>query len=77
MGAIGGLLPEEPIMNLVHIIVAKARHGWGVSVDSDQVSLHKTLDSARSNAAQLGDAAERLGESAVILDLSEDDEPEA
>jgi hypothetical protein len=62
-------------MNLRHIIVARARHGWGVSVDSDQVGLHKSLDDARSNAENLSAAAERLGESAVIVDLSEDDTP--
>jgi hypothetical protein len=60
-------------MNLLHIVVSRARHGWGVSVESDQVSVHKTLNSALSNAAELSEAAERLGESPVIIDLSDDE----
>lgn len=61
-------------MNLLHIIVARAREGWGVSVDADQVSLHKNLNEARHSAHELSDAAERVGESPVILDLSEEED---
>jgi hypothetical protein len=73
MMRLGVLASEDRTMHQLHIIVARARHGWGVSVNSDQVSLHKHLDDARTNAIELGNAAERLGESAVIVDLSEDE----
>lgn len=58
--------------DLVHFIVAKSRHGWGVSVDADLVSERPAREEARAEAESMAANAREAGEPAALLDLSDD-----
>jgi hypothetical protein len=61
-----------PSTSLQSVIVARARHGWGVSVGDQRIALHADPDEAREAAHDIVDAIEDRGERAVFIELDED-----
>jgi len=59
---------------LIHFIVARSRHGWGVNVEADRLSEHPSVEGAREEASMLTNEAEREGASARLVDLSSADD---
>lgn len=52
-------------------IVTRSRQGWAVNVNSDFLSAHDSVESARAEARMLTDTAHQEGLLAEFIDLSD------
>jgi hypothetical protein len=60
----------RPMQPTLHIVVARSRAGWSVTLDADRLFDHASLERAREYAAQQAAIARRDGERVSLVDLS-------
>jgi hypothetical protein len=62
-------------MDVIKIIVARARAGWAVLAGGDLLSYHPSPRAARDEAEKVAASAEGQGQPADVVDLSHDAPP--
>ena len=58
----------------IHFIVSRSREGWAVNVESDRLSEHADVGAALAQARQLVAETRAGGDSAAVVDLSQDEQ---